>query len=146
VLLRDLVCTGVGPLPRPVTVIVEEGGQMSEGCAGDPLALLSGGDWLVHDAGGTEIAPALGVTMLFGEGRISGGSGCNRYSGGLVLRDAGLSVAGIAMTRRACAPDRMQIESLFLQQLARAVAFTISDDGRLHLTDSSGTVLISAQR
>lgn len=146
VLLRDLVCTGAGPLPHPVTVIVEEGGQMSEGCAGDPRALLAGGDWIVHNVGGTELAPALGVTMLFAEGRISGGSGCNRYSGGLVLRDTGLSVAGIALTRRACAPDRMQIESLFLQQLARAVAFTISGDGRLHLTDSSGSVLISAQR
>jgi len=146
VLLRDRICTGTGPLPRPVSVSIEEGGQLSEGCGGDPMALLSGGEWIVQYAGGTDIAPAQGVTMLFGPGRISGGSGCNRYSGGLTLRERGLSVSGIALTRRACAPARMDLESHFLQQMPRIAGFTLSDDGRLHLTDSAGTVLISAQR
>lgn len=146
ILLRDRICTGSGPLPRPVTVSVEEQGEMSEGCGGDPMALLSGGEWIVDYAGGTDIAPDLGVTMLFAPDRISGGSGCNRYSGGLMLRDRGLSVAGVALTRRACAPARMDVESLFLRQLAAISGFTLSDDGRLHLTDSAGNVLISAQR
>lgn len=146
VLLRDLVCVGAGPLPRPVTVIVEEGGQMTEGCGGDPMALLTGGEWVVYYVGGTDIAPSLRVTMMFAEGRISGGSGCNRYSGGVKLGESGLSVAGLALTRRACPPARMQIEAQFMQHLSRAVGFTISGDGRLHLTDSSGTVLVSAQR
>ncbi len=146
VLLRDRICTGAGPLPRPVSVSVEEGGQMSEGCGGDPMALLSGGEWIVQYAGGIEIAPEQGLTILFGPGRISGASGCNRYSGGLVLRDRGLAVAGVAMTRRACDPARMDLEAEFIKQMPQVAGFTLSDDGRLHLTDSAGNVLISAQR
>lgn len=146
ILLRDQVCIGAGPVPHPVSVTVEEAGQLFEGCGGDPMALLAGGPWIVQYAGGTELAADDGLTMNFADGRITGASGCNRYSGGLALRPRGMSVAGISLTRRACHPERMVRESLFVGLLRDVIGFTFSDDGRLHLMDSAGNVLISAQR
>ena len=60
------------------------------------------------------------VTMQFAEGRVAGVSGCNRYTGPLVLGDENVIGFGLlATTRMACPGEAATIEAAFVQQMGR---------------------------
>lgn len=144
--LQDRPCARPGLLPQPFTAILEEGDATMEGCAGEPIDLLRDGEWTVIEVGGTAIDTDLGVSMTFADGRILGYGGCNRYSGGLVLDDTRMSVAGVAATRRACPGPRMGVEDAFFRALGAMAGFDIDADGRLLIRDAAGAVIIVAVR
>jgi heat shock protein HslJ len=115
-------------MPRPNTVEVVVDGTTLEGCGGDPAALLHGQLWTVQTIDGTKLAEGSRVTMSFGQdGRVSGNSSCNTYSGKYTLTGEGLTIGQAVSTRKACLPALMQQEATFLAILGRRASLR---DGR----------------
>ena len=104
------------------------------GCGGDSVDLLTGGEWVVEDVGNNGIIDNSRVTMVFDPaGRISGRASCNTYSGGFTLTGEGISFSTLATTRMACAPALMNQEAKFLSLLSLVERFEIDETGALAL-------------
>jgi len=104
------------------------------------LADLSGEWRLTHFARDEAVGEGLVITLTFDGERISGSSGCNRYSGAVAAGDApgALSVGpAIAATRMACPEPLMAAEQRFLQALANVNGFSFLA-GKLVLTWTDG--------
>lgn len=86
------------------------------------------------------------LTLQFDGSRISGSSGCNRYSGPASF-GATCSVGPLATTRMMCLrPDGvMEQESRFLEMLGRFDHHVIDGTGRLRLLDDNGNVVIDLE-
>ncbi len=130
-------------MPHPFSVIVEADGATLSGCGGDPVDLLVGADWSVTELQGEALAEDIPVTMAFeAEGRVAGGSGCNRYFGGFHLSGEGLSFdANMAGTMMACDDAKMAVERSFLDTLPTVTGFDIDPDGALVLLSGDDPVL-----
>jgi len=61
------------------------------------------------------------------ETRVSGFSGCNRFSGGYALNEDRLGFTALASTRMAC-PEGMEQEQRFLAALGQVARFILSGD------------------
>lgn len=94
--------------------------------------------------------PVLGdvvITALFDDqDRVSGSSGCNRYTGPAIFAEDGLSIGAVAGTRMMC-PDSqvMAQESRYLGLLARVASYRISagvDLRTAELLDEEGTRIL----
>ena len=92
------------------------------------------GAWQVIELDGAEIAPSDNVVVSFNGGRISGNSGCNRFSGSYDLT-RGLSFGGLAMTRMACPGRRGTLEASFTAAMDRV------NDWRFTDVEGAGTEL-----
>ena len=71
-------------------------------------------------------SPLLGdvvITAFFdGQDRVSGSSGCNRYTGPVILAEEGLTIGVMADTRMMCSdPQVMAQESRYLGLLAEVL-------------------------
>ena len=91
---------------------------------------------------------ASGITAQFdvwGD-RLSGFAGCNNYSAALSVSGDRLQVSQPVATRRACASEAaMALEQEFLERIARASAFAVTDDRlELSLPDGSGMAFRAA--
>jgi heat shock protein HslJ len=85
---------------------------------------------------------ASGITAQFdvwGD-RLSGFAGCNNYSAALEVSGDRVRVSQPVATRRACASQTaMALEQEYLERIARAGAFVVTDDRlELSLSDGSG--------
>ena len=89
------------------------------------LADLKGITWRLSRLGRNERVPeGVKVTAVFGEGRVSGSSGCNRYSAGVVETDPqGLSIGLAASTKMACPDPAGGFEDRYLSALQAANRF-----------------------
>lgn len=78
------------------------------------------------------------------EGRVSGTSGCNSYSGGYKLEGTSIVFSSMAGTRKMCAEPEgvMEQEMKFLQALEKSAVYSIHED-RLELRDASGALQVS---
>jgi len=85
------------------------------------------------------------LTIAFGaDGRVSGDTGCNVFSGSYTLSGSSIAFGPIATTRRACASDEAnQQEQEFLAALAASTMYELVGD-RLTLRDANGATQISA--
>jgi heat shock protein HslJ len=104
------------------------------------LADLAGEWQLTHFGRGEAVGEGIDITLAFDGDRISGGSGCNRYSGGVAAGEAPgtLSVdQPLASTRMACPDPLMEAEQRYLQALASVRTFSFVA-GKLVLTWSDG--------
>lgn len=82
------------------------------------------------------------VTAVFDGGRVSGSSGCNRYSAGYEVQGSSLTFSPIAGTRMACEPPASTIEDEYLARLGRVRSYSIAGD-RLTLAPSgAGAALV----
>lgn len=80
--------------------------------------------------------------LAFADGRVSGSLGCNSFSGGYSLTDAGLTIdPRLAMTMMACEEVLMAQEQAIAGLLAVVTGVRL-DAGRLDLLDTNGRVLI----
>ena len=71
------------------------------------------------------------------EGRISGSSGCNTYTGQYDVMDDALSVGPLASTRRACLSEALQIqEQTFLQDLQAVRSFSVAGTQLILITQA----------
>lgn len=94
-------------------------------CAPVPAA-LEPSDWQVTRLDGRALSADDRVTMQFAEGRVAGVSGCNRYTGPLMMgEDNAIGFGLLATTRMACPGEAAQIEAAFLHQMGRIDAYRI---------------------
>ena len=119
-----------------------------QGAALIPLAPAAGGNVSLVELAGTEWtlsslddrplpASARSPTLLFGDARVSGFGGCNRYTGTVGSKRLGtLSVGALATTKMACAAPTMDVEDRYLAALAMVSQCALVA-GRLQL---SGTL------
>ena len=90
------------------------------------VTALAGPEWLLTDFARAEPAPTEPeVTIEFDEGRIAGGSGCNRFMGPLTEGEmpGDLTVGLLAGTMMMCPPEVMEIEGRFRRQLGSVVKY-----------------------
>jgi heat shock protein HslJ len=108
-------------------------GRRLDGCGGDPALLLDGA-WTVTDLAGSSPVTGSTVSMRFDrDGRLSGSTGCNSFSGKYTLTGEGISLSPLAMTRKACAPELMTQEQTVARLLKGVTRFDVDDDAGLTL-------------
>ncbi|MGR7994081.1 META domain-containing protein [Xanthobacter sp. ZOL 2024] len=102
------------------------------------------GRWLAEDIGGNGVLDRLQTTLeLTAEGRVSGSSGCNRYTGEAKVDGKAIQFGPLASTRMSCSPGAMDQETKFLAALEAARGWQ-ADMGRrtLTLNDGAGKALV----
>lgn len=109
--------------------------------------VLTGTEWRLVSLGPSgaesEVITGTTVTLKFGEdGRASGSTGCNSYSGTYQVRGDNLTFGRLISTRRACLDQNAnQQEQRFLSALESANRFRISDNRLTILSDRGRNVL-----
>jgi predicted AlkP superfamily pyrophosphatase or phosphodiesterase/heat shock protein HslJ/uncharacterized membrane protein len=144
-ILETLCVDGMSGRPNPQTVTVLFDGRELRGCGGDPGELLRGAGWTVEEMGGVSVEGPSRPTLNFGEdGRVSGSTSCNAFTGLYSITGEGVSFSAMASTRKACLAGRlMDQERLFLQALERVHRFDIAPDGSLVLEGDDGRRLVA---
>jgi len=94
------------------------------------LDAIAGKTWTLVAFGDEPLeAGARAPTISFENGRVSGFSGCNRYSGEAKETAPGvLSFGALAGTRMACAPAAMQIETTYLTALQAVTSYALPNE------------------
>ena len=88
---------------------------------------LTGQDWLLATMGGQPVEPSLGTSATFADdGTVSGSGGCNGYDSTYTIDGDSISIAPVAATRMACAPEANESESSFFAAMEGATSFTVS--------------------
>lgn len=102
------------------------------------------GRWLAEDIGGNGVLDRLQTTLeLTAEGRVSGSSGCNRYTGEAKVEGKAIHFGPLASTRMSCSPGAMDQETKFLAALEATRGWQADVARRtLTLTDGTGKALV----
>jgi heat shock protein HslJ len=101
------------------------------------LADLAGTEWVLNRLDVNEpLAAQPEITLVFDGDRISGKSGCNRYSAG--VKEGGelpgdLHINDIGGTRMACPEEVMELENRYLDALGKVTRYSFMS-GKLALT------------
>ena len=102
---------------------------------------LAGRTWQATHLNGRPVSTPVPVTLSFTDGRGSGRSGCNQYSGTVTLSDGTIRFSEIMATKMACMDEgAMQTESTYLQVLGGAETWSLSDNDMLTISGSTGHV------
>lgn len=117
-------------------------------CVSQQQAAPSGpsltGNWQVVSMVGGALPAGASVTLDFAGKTVSGNAGCNTYSGNYVQNGQNLTFAPTALSRKACAPQLMDVESGFTKALAAVNRYDMADNTlRLFVGD---TLIMQAQR
>jgi heat shock protein HslJ len=118
-------------------------------------ASLAGGPWLVEDVNGGGVPGDVALDISFeagaasgkataaatGEGRLSGRSGCNRFTGTWFQLGGSVRFGALAATRTACPPATMALEAKFLATLVAATAVHFDAAGAAYLAAPDGRQL-----
>lgn len=110
-------------------------------------ATLAGTDWVLRQWAANEAAVASPeITLSYHEGSLAGQSGCNRYNAAVSAGPSAgdVVVSAPAGTRKACEGEAMNLETRYLDLLAKVNRLRFRD-GQLALDyangDQSGTLL-----
>ncbi len=82
------------------------------------------------------------ITLIIGNGSISGNSGVNNYFGSVTVENGKLTIGPLGSTMMAGPEDAMKAESEFLTALNNASSYKIVD-GKLVITDAAGAVILT---
>ena len=102
---------------------------------------LAGGPWLVEDINGGGVIDNARLDLTFADGRVSGRSGCNSYSGPWQERDGATLLGPIVSTQRGCAAALMMMEGKFIAVLEAARTVTFDETGAAFLKAPDGRVI-----
>jgi len=91
------------------------------------------GSWTLVWWSDSAALPDAPITMDIEDGRISGNSACNNYTGPLEANDSTFRTGLLAGTLMACIDDRGQAEDTYRLLLAAATGWSI-EDSQLSLT------------
>ncbi len=101
------------------------------------------GLWAAQEIAGAPVAGNTRVTISFyGNGRVVGRAGCNRYFGAYQRAGDAISFGPLTATQMACAPEVMSQEQLYLDTLAASVRYERRPDGTLALATESGAQIL----
>lgn len=101
-------------------------------------ATLTGGPWLAEDVNGGGVPDNAGIEMSFEAARVSGRSGCNRFSGPFTQTGTTVSFGALAGTRMMCPPAQMDIEGRVLGVLGAATSVSFDATGAAVLNAPDG--------
>lgn len=104
------------------------GSQQAEAIEGVPWVLRSGAG---VEAGGP--AP----TATFADGRMTGTTGCNRYTATYTVEGGRLTIEAGPMTLKACPPPADEVERAYLATLGRVGGWRVNDDELVLLADGA---------
>lgn len=104
------------------------------------------GNWVAERIQGhklkSKILPTLDIAQ---DGKTSGSGGCNRYMGGMEIKDNTIKVLPGGSTMMACPPAQMELDSKFHNALNRVTSWKISH-GRLVLIDAKDREVLRLKR
>lgn len=103
---------------------------------------LYGKRWILSDMDGRRFnSEALHIEFDRDQDRVSGSSGCNRFTGGFQADGSRLRFSALAGTKRACVDNDMErAEALFLRLLPLTSRYEVRGD-MLHLYSTEGRIL-----
>jgi heat shock protein HslJ len=115
--------------------------------AGESEALLFGKRWALTEIGERKLsADKPYIEFNREERRVSGDSGCNRFSGAFQIKGASVKISQLIATRRACLNnDANRLEVNLLRLLEKTTRFEV-DEQLLRLFADSAPVLVFAAR
>lgn len=90
---------------------------------------------------GTIVLPAARAALQFGNGTVSGTTGCNRVASGYTLNDSSLTLAPGRSTLMACGAEIMAQEHALLAHWPNVTRYGVVNE-RLRLMDASGEFLM----
>lgn len=102
--------------------------QQQTAAVGPSLA----GNWQVMSLVGGALPGGANVTIGFAGPTVSGSSGCNGYSGSFTQTGNNLTIGPLAMTKKACPPQLMDVEAGFSTALTAVTRYDVVD-GTLQL-------------
>jgi heat shock protein HslJ len=95
---------------------------------------LANTSWTVTSlAGVPTVGPARPTMTFSADGRVSGNSGCNQYSGTYRTDGSSITITNIASTMMMCAGPGADVEGSFLKGLNSATAWQRTEDGQLEI-------------
>ena len=100
---------------------------------------LEGTEWKLNSWTLSSLSPSeFGITVKFQDGRLSGNSGVNNYSGAYTLSTGGAFSAGPLVSTEMAGPEpAMRAEGAYLQLLGQANSYN-AGRGKLTLYDKGG--------
>ena len=122
-------------------------GATPDGTTPEPVASagLERSAWTIQSIGPLTLPPDAGATLSVEPGgRVTGETGCNRYTGEVTVDGASLTFGPLATTRMACEGPLQDQERAVLDALAGVTGWALDADGRLHLTGPTELVLTPA--
>jgi heat shock protein HslJ len=111
----------------------EESGADSSQIERKPWVLVSGLDV----EGWESVAPS----ATFEDGRLSGSTGCNRFTGSYTIDGDSLELGAMASTRMACPPPADAVERAYLAALGRVTTWRVDNEELALLDDDEAEVL-----
>ena len=111
----------------------------------DTTGALADTDWRIEDIVGRAVLEEAPATLrIEADGRVSGRTGCNLFTGSVrVTRDA-IRFGPLATTRSICPPALMEQEQRLLNAFEAARSFSIDESGLLHLKGEYEPFLLRA--
>lgn len=124
-----------------------KGAAPSRNAATPSVTSLAGTAWHIEDAGGTAVVSTAQTELRIGaDGRVSGNTGCNSFTGTATIEGSNVTFSPLATTRRACDAALTDQERGILGAMESVKSFTVAEDGRLALLGSDGLPLLRLVR
>lgn len=102
---------------------------------------LAAHDWEAFELKGKPLSTPTPVTLSFTEGRASGRSGCNQYSGAVDYGARTIRFQAMISTKMACAGEGVMLtEADYLQALQAAESWDIDAAGILTIEGARGLI------
>jgi heat shock protein HslJ len=110
-------------------------------CSSTPAADLPGSQWTVTSIDGTTTQAEGTPTIEFGsDGAVAGTTGCNRYSGKVLVDGDKITFQSIASTLIGCDDALGAQEQAFIAALDKASNWSIGPNGDLTITGGGNIV------
>lgn len=104
---------------------------------------LAGTKWVLSEVAGVGVTGQFVPTLEFiGEAMVAGDTSCNKFSGTVKLEGGNLRLGPMRVTRKACAPELMRQESMYLKAMEAVEKWELQE-GRLHLKLANGETALN---
>jgi len=108
---------------------------------------LSETAWHIEQVGDSSVTDASKTELRFGgDGKVSGSTGCNNFTGSATIEGANVAFSPLAATRKACDQALMEQEGRIFGALQSVKSFAFAVDGRLNLLGADGKSLVRLAR
>ncbi|MGE0027343.1 MAG: META domain-containing protein [Thermoleophilia bacterium] len=97
---------------------------------------LEGVPWVLESGAGFAAGGAA-PTATFADGRVTGTTGCNRYSGTYTVEGGRLTIETGPQTLKACPPPADEVEQAYLAALGRVGGWRVEGDELVLLADGA---------
>lgn len=122
-------------------------GGAEYGTGSAPAPRLAATAWVVEEVGGRAVLDRKATALRFdAEGRVSGSTGCNNFTGNATIAAEKVTFSPLATTRRACEPEAMRQEQSFLRAMEAVRSFSLDPGGALRLLGADGDLLLRLSR